>query len=190
MPSSLEALLLALELIPPNEPSVDKSMDASAIDNMNNSTDSVIPKADHCVNQFIDYVARYYNTVLDKGGNMDSPSRSSSAVKTYKIEETSPCEVAELAGLFDAETTVYAPNHEKVKRKCAAIEQESSRTASKATAATDATAQGRGANQPFNEDDDLEVISVKRDLIPHATPEHLKRIKQLLERLGYEYSEE
>jgi hypothetical protein len=180
MPSSLEDLFMALELIPPVGSSDDNNIDALVVDN--NATDFV-PKADHCVNQFIDYVAGYYNTVLGKSNDM-APSSGISITKTYKIEETSPCEVAELAGLFDPETTVYVPNHAKVKRKCAAVA-ESSKSFNDTI---DAAARGTGANLSF--EDDLEVISVERDLVSQTTPEHLKRIKQLFERLDYEYSEE
>jgi len=98
-------------------------------------------------------------------------------VKTYKIEETSPCEVAELSGLFDAETTVYPPNQEKVKHKCDIVVDSS-------------TSSSTTANLLFEDDEDLELILVKRDLVPHVTPEHLKRIRHLFARLGYEYSEE
>lgn len=173
MPSSLEDLLTALELIPPFDPSNDKTIDSSEMDK---NSSNAIPTVDHCVNQFIDYVAEYYNTVLDKSTNMAVAS-GSNIVKTYKIEETSPCEVAELSGLFDAETTVYPPNHEKVKRKCAIVVDSS-------------TSSSTTANLLFEDDEDMEVISVKRDLVPHATPEHLKRIRKLFLRLGYEYSEE
>jgi len=36
----------------------------------------------------------------------------------YHVEESSPCHVAEMAGLMNPETTVYHPNHEKVLKKC------------------------------------------------------------------------
>ncbi len=173
MSSSLEDLLTALELIPSVDPSYDKTIDSSQMDK--NSTNT-IPTVDHCVNQIIDYVAGYYNTVLDKSTNMAAAS-SSNIVKTYKIEETSPCEVAELSGLFDAETTVYPPNHEKVKRKCAIVVDSFTRSSTT-------------ANLLFEDDEDLEFISVKRDLVSHATLEHLKRMRQLFARLDYEYSEQ
>jgi hypothetical protein len=37
---------------------------------------------------------------------------------TYRIEETSPCQVAELAGFTDKKTTVYAPNYDKIREIC------------------------------------------------------------------------
>jgi len=171
MPSSLEDLLTALELIPPVDPF--NTIEISEVDK--NSTNN-IPASYHCVNQFIDYVTEYYNTVLDKSTNSAAVS-SSDIVKTYKIEETSPCEVAELAGLFDADTSVHLPNHEKVKRKCTSLSDSSMDPSIT-------------ANSSFDDFEDLEVISVKRDLIPYTTPEHLQRIRQLFTRLGYEYSEE
>jgi len=119
----------------------------------------------HCVNQFIDYVAGYYNTVLDRGSD----------VRSYRIEDTSPCEVAELAGFLRPETTVHAPNHERIFRKCAS--------------AGDADV-GHAAFSQGGVDDDLEVLSVTRDLLPHVTAEHLERVKQLFARLGYDYSED
>jgi hypothetical protein len=192
MPSSLEALLTALEMIPAIDPGGDNTIDDSVADSSNNdndnSTASIVPKAGHCVNQFIDYVTGYYNTLLDNSNNATSTSNRSSnnMVKIFKIEEASPCEVAELAGLLDPETTVYAPNHEKIKRKCAALELSSDAL----DARTDVATAGKGATLSFEGDEDLEAISVKRHLVPHATAEHLERMQQIFERLGYEYRAE
>jgi len=36
----------------------------------------------------------------------------------YRIEETSPCEIAEMAGLLSTETTVYDPNFERISKLC------------------------------------------------------------------------
>eukprot|EP01082_Thalassiosira_pseudonana_P007919 g6705.t1 g6705 contig23:1061029-1062153(-) len=36
----------------------------------------------------------------------------------YRIEESSACDVAELAGLTSSDTTVYQPNYSKIKRMC------------------------------------------------------------------------
>jgi len=161
MPSSLEDLLSTLGMVP--------QLDGD----------------DHCVNQFIDYVAGYYNTVLDNSADDD--------VKTYKIEETSPCEIAELSGFFDgpeATTTrtkavVYSPNYEKVRRKCAAILKENN---FESGTTTNGAVAGPIAGSEVEED--LEMLSVKRDLLPHASPEHIKRMKELFARLEYEYSAE
>lgn len=171
MPSSLEDLLTALELIPPVDPS--DTFDSSDV---NKNSTTKVPTAGHCVNQFIDYIAEYYNTILDESNNSAAVSRSD-IMKTYKIEETSPCEVAELAGLFDADTIVYLPNREKVKRKCSTLS-DSSVDSSITT------------NSSYDDNEDLEMISVKRDLIQYTTPEHLHRLRQLFARLGYEYSED
>ena len=36
----------------------------------------------------------------------------------FRIEETTPCDVARMTGLMDPATTVYAPNHDRVVNLC------------------------------------------------------------------------
>ena len=46
-------------------------------------------------------------------------------------------------------------------------------------------------HQSLGDCEELEITSVKKDLVPHTTPELLKRIlKQLFARLEHEYDEE
>lgn len=152
MPSSLQDLLLALELYPPVGPGDGNNIDTSVVDN--NTTKSV-PTTGRCVNQFIDYVTEYYNALLDKSNDTTFLSSSSNTVKTYKIEEMSSCVVAELAGLFDEETTVYLPNYAKINRKCAA--RVDSSTGSD-TAVTDAAARKLGLVNASIDDNETRTL--------------------------------
>jgi len=66
---------------------------------------------DSCIEATAHYLVEY-NQVLLKAyskGLID---------EMYRVEETSPCDVAHMAGLFELESAVYAPNHEKVVMLC------------------------------------------------------------------------
>eukprot|EP00934_Nitzschia_sp_Nitz4_P002112 Nitzschia sp. Nitz4//scaffold26_size159584//106292//107503//NITZ4_002502-RA/size159584-processed-gene-0.82-mRNA-1//-1//CDS//3329545115//2112//frame0 len=63
-----------------------------------------------CVLQLADYVSKYYTNVLTA-----DPS-----IRRYRIEDLgeSPCELMELAGLDQLETTIHGPNHELYRQWC------------------------------------------------------------------------
>lgn len=66
---------------------------------------------DSCV-EAVGYFLVFYNEAMveaRKRGEIDS---------FYRIEETTPCQVAEMAGLGSIETTVYEPNFHKVQKIC------------------------------------------------------------------------
>eukprot|EP00980_Cylindrotheca_fusiformis_P002457 scaffold584_cov132-Cylindrotheca_fusiformis.AAC.10 len=114
-----------------------------------------------CATQMMEYVVNYYNKILDN---------SNDNILVYSIEETTPCEVAELAGLANAETTLYLPNHLRYIKLC-----------------------GDGENTKDVTRSSSNVINKGRvsmtDLLPFATPDRLKDIQDLYVRLGYEYPE-
>jgi hypothetical protein len=66
---------------------------------------------DSCV-EAAGYFLVFYNEAMieaRKRGEIDS---------FYRIEETTPCQVAEMAGLGSIETTVYEPNFHKIQKIC------------------------------------------------------------------------
>lgn len=66
---------------------------------------------DSCIEATAYYVVEYNQAMIkaQSEGFIDN---------MYRIEETSPCDVARMAGLFDRETTVYEPNYDKVEVLC------------------------------------------------------------------------
>ena len=64
-----------------------------------------------CIEAVATYVVEYDQMILKAHaeGLIDA---------MYPLETSSPCEVAELAGFFQADTTVYKPNHDKVAEYC------------------------------------------------------------------------
>ncbi|MGK3739972.1 MAG: hypothetical protein ACI90V_006820 [Bacillariaceae sp.] len=190
MPSSLSSLFEVLGLIPPT-PDVDDDDDDN--DHSNNDEDKNENDNNnhnhHCVNQFIDYVSGYYNTILDNSSaNDDYDTTTATKTKTttgvengitmYKIEDASICGVAKMAGLYDLTTTVYKPNYEIVINKCRSTSNSNNK--------------GIDDDVPvvLKKDETKNIISVKRDLIPYTTPEHITKMKELFIRLNYEYNEE
>ena len=179
MPSSLSSLFEVLGLIPPNpDNDDDNNKDRNENDKNNHNHNH------HCVNQFIDYVSGYYNTILDNSNanndydydTTETKTKTTTGLKSgitmYKIEDASPCDVAKMAGLYDPITTVYKPNHEIVANKCRSNKDNDKDT------------------EVMKKDETKKIISVKRDLIPYTTPEHITKMKELFIRLNYEYNEE
>lgn len=66
-------------------------------------------KDDHCAIQMVDYVQNYYNTILDQGGDH---------LQVYKVEMTTLCQIARMAGYDDDSTAVHKPNTERIKSIC------------------------------------------------------------------------
>ena len=66
---------------------------------------------DSCIEATAYYLVEY-NLIL-----VDAYSKGLIA-EMYRIEETSPCDVARMAGLMDPATTVFAPNFEKIAHIC------------------------------------------------------------------------
>lgn len=64
-----------------------------------------------CIEAASHYILEY-NTALLKAHDAGLISQ------VYRIEETSPCDVARMAGLFDEKTTVYPPNFNKIDIIC------------------------------------------------------------------------
>lgn len=64
-----------------------------------------------CIEAVATYVVEYDRMILKAHaeGLIDAK---------YPLEKSSPCEVAELAGFLQADTTVYKPNHDKVAEYC------------------------------------------------------------------------
>ena len=176
MPSSLSSLFEVLGLIPPTPDNDDNDKDKNENDKNNHNHNH------HCVNQFIDYVSGYYNTILDNSNanndydydTTETKTKTTTGLKSgitmYKIEDASPCDVAKMAGLYDPITTVYKPNHKIVANKC---NKDNDKDA-----------------EVMKKDETKKIISVKRDLIPYTTPEHITKMKELFIRLNYEYNEE
>uniref|UniRef100_A0A6T7K8R2 Sulfotransferase domain-containing protein n=1 Tax=Attheya septentrionalis TaxID=420275 RepID=A0A6T7K8R2_9STRA len=67
--------------------------------------------SDTCIEAAGEFVVEYSSAMIAarERGEIDG---------FYKIEESSICEVAGMAGLSDPKTTVYPPNYEKVKEAC------------------------------------------------------------------------
>ena len=178
MPSSLSSLFEVLGLIPPTPDNNDDNDKERNENDKNNHSHN-----HHCVNQFIDYVSGYYNTILDNSNANNNYDYDTTETKTktttglksgitmYKIEDASPCDVAKMAGLYDPITTVYKPNHDIVANKCNNKDNDKDAEVTK-------------------KDETKKIISVKRDLIPYTTPEHITKMKELFIRLNYEYNEE
>jgi hypothetical protein len=67
---------------------------------------------DTCIEAAANYVILYNHAAIN--------ARKQGVVShTYKVEDTSPCQIAKMAGLFEAESTVYPPNIEKIGQRCA-----------------------------------------------------------------------
>lgn len=60
----------------------------------------------------VNFVLLYYNALIDAG------KKDTVNLPFYRIEESSVCDVAKLAGLFKNDTTVYSPNFAKVETRC------------------------------------------------------------------------
>lgn len=66
---------------------------------------------DSCIEASANYVLNYYRAMLQ--------ARSKGLIADmYRVEETSPCEVARLAGLTEPSTTVYAPHVPRIVEIC------------------------------------------------------------------------
>jgi hypothetical protein len=142
-PKTLKWLLEALQLV----------------HNNNNNGDG---ESSSCVVQMLEYVVGYYNTILDNAPHGGLPM--------YKIESTSPCQVAEMAGLLDPSTTIYRPNHDRIAQLCDGTQDHQ-----------------KSLPKPANT---INKGRVKReDILPHMSPSHLELLKALYDRLGYEYKE-
>lgn len=68
-------------------------------------------KDDSCIEATAHYLVEYNQVLLKaySNGLID---------EMYRIEETSPCDVAKMAGLFDKDTTVYPPNYDMIAMLC------------------------------------------------------------------------
>lgn len=79
----------------------------------NNTTPSstTVEDTDTCWEVLAKYIAAYYTAMLDA---LDQGSITG----MYRIEEVSVCNVAKLAGLDEAATTVYEPNHARFQKVC------------------------------------------------------------------------
>lgn len=69
---------------------------------------------DSCIESAATFVVEYTNA-------MDLARKRGEISASYKVEESTPCTVAELAGLAEENSTVYKPNLEKVAAKCSEV---------------------------------------------------------------------
>jgi hypothetical protein len=78
---------------------------------MDNLFPHMFKNDDTCIELAIKYVLEYSRAMLEA-------RRRGWIMGMYQIENISPCQIAELAGLTDTQEVVYAPNYEKIQSIC------------------------------------------------------------------------